>query len=134
MMPKFRVLAVTICVSAVVPLQAANQFLPYRAESVGLLSYQQDSGWLWLQLLKTFMWILGGVPVGRLAQRRITQFTVVLVTGAAAIRAIGIAQSTAAWYLFAGVAMFEYFSYFVRWLNTGSVSVQVLAHLGAASI
>lgn len=133
-MPKFRLLAVTICVSAVVPLQAANQFLPYRAESIGLLSAQQDSGWFWLQLLKTFMWILGGFAVGRIAKRRINEFTVVFIIGAAAVGAIGIALSTAAWQLFAGVAIFEFIRQFVRWLNTGFVSDQVPAHLAAASI
>jgi len=134
MLPRFRVLAVTVCFFAVIPLQASNQFLPYRAESLGLLSGNQDTGWLGLQLLRTSTWVLGGVAVGRLGKRRINGFTVVVIMVATAFASVVIAFSTAAWQLFASVAMFEFVRQFVRWLNTAFVSDQVPTELGAAAI
>jgi hypothetical protein len=66
----FWALVLTLCVLGGPIFTAANQFLPYRAEDVGLKSGSEDHGWVWLQLLKTVMWIPGGLAVGLLAGRR----------------------------------------------------------------
>ena len=46
-----------------------NSYL-YRADDLGLKSGAADQGWLWLQLLKTFMWLPGGLAVGFVAGKR----------------------------------------------------------------
>ena len=67
---RFWALVICLCLLGGPVFQASNQFLPYRAEALGLKDGSQDLGWIWLQLLKTLMWIPGGVAVGLLAGRR----------------------------------------------------------------
>jgi len=59
--PRFWALVIALCVLGGPIFQSANLFLPYRAEAVGLKSGSADEGWVWVQLLRTFMWIVGGL-------------------------------------------------------------------------
>ena len=68
--PKFWAIVIALCLLGGPVFQSSNQFLPYRAEDLGLKTGTRDDGWIWLQLLKTLMWIPGGLAVGRLAGRR----------------------------------------------------------------
>src|SRR5262245_50772066 len=58
--PTFWALALSLSVFGGPVFAVANQFLPYRAQDLGLISGAEDRGWLWLQLLKLVIWIPGG--------------------------------------------------------------------------
>ena len=64
--PTFWALAIPLALLGGPVFQASNQFLPYRAEELGLKHGSEDQGWIWLQLLKTIMWIPGGAAVASL--------------------------------------------------------------------
>ena len=61
---RYRALVISLCLLGGPLFQASNQYLPYRAADLGLISGSQDQGWVWLSLLKTLMWIPGGAAVG----------------------------------------------------------------------
>ncbi|MDA1330602.1 MAG: MFS transporter [Chloroflexi bacterium] len=132
--PHFWLLGVTICLLGGLPLMASNQFLPYRAEVLGLKDGARDSGWFWLQLIRTFMWLLGGVAVGFFAGRRVGRRVAASMVAAAALAAIAVGLSQKVWQLFASVAVFEFFRQFVRWLQTGYLAEHMPGNLRATAI
>ena len=132
--PKFWALAIALCLLGGPVFQASNQFLPYRAEDLGLKSGAQDDGWIWLQLLKTLMWLPGGVAVGCLAGRRAPGIAAVIMIGSFALAGLGIGLSQAAWQLFACVAVFEFARQFMRWSHAGYLSEHLPNDLRATAI
>jgi MFS family permease len=132
--PRFWALVLALCVLGGPVFQASNQFLPYRAEDVGLKSGAEDHGWIWLQLLKTLMWIPGGLAVGLLAGRRAPGIAAVLMLGCFSLAALGIGCSSIAWQLFAGVAVFEFVRQFMRWSHAGYLSEHMPDDLRATAI
>jgi hypothetical protein len=132
--PRFWALVIALCVLGGPVFQASNQFLPYRAEDLGLKSGGQDYGWIWLMLLKTLMWIPGGAAVGLLAGRRAPGVAAVLMLGAFALAALGIGASWLAWQLFVCVALFEFVRQFMRWSHAGYMSEHMPSHLRATAI
>ena len=67
---RFWALVIALCLLGGPVFQATNQYLPYRAEDLGLIQGAADQGWIWLKLLGTTMWIPGGLSIGLLAGRR----------------------------------------------------------------
>ncbi|MFV2068885.1 MAG: MFS transporter, partial [Pirellulales bacterium] len=132
--PTFWALVLALCVLGGPVFQASNQFLPYRAEDLGLKSGSADHGWIWLQLLKTMMWIPGGLAVGLLAGRRAAGIAAVIMLGAFSLAALGIGESRLAWQLFCCVAMFEFVRQFMRWSHAGYLSEHMPSHLRATAI
>lgn len=131
---RFWALVVAMCVLGGPVFQASNQFLPYRAEELGLKSGAEDHGWIWLQLLKTLMWIPGGLAVGFLAGRRAPGIAGVIMLGSFAVAAFGIGVSTVTWQIFCWVAMFEFVRQFMRWSHAGFLSEHMPSHLRATAI
>ena len=131
---RFWALVLTLCLLGGPVFQASNQFLPYRAEDLGLKSGSQDSGWIWLTLLKTLMWLPGGAAVGLLAGRRAPGIAAVLMVGTFSVMALGIGFSHAAWQLFACVAVFEFVRQFMRWSHAGYLSEHMPAELRSTAI
>ncbi len=131
---RFWLLALTICLLGGLPLQASNQFLPYRAEDLGLTNGAQDTGWIWLQLLRTLMWLPGGVAVGYFAGRRAGGVVAAALIAAAALAALAIGLSGNGGQLFASVAVFEFARQFVRWLETGYLAEHMPGDLRATAI
>lgn len=132
--PRFWALVLTLCVLGGPVFQASNQFLPYRAEDLGLKSGGQDYGWIWLTLLKTLMWVFGGAAVGFLAGRRAPGIAAVLMLATFALAAMGIGMSTLAWQLFVCVALFEFVRQFMRWSHGGYLSEHMPNHLRSTAI
>jgi len=120
--PRFWALVISLCVLGGPVFQANNQFLPYRAEDLGLKSGSQDLGWIWLKLMQTLMWIPGGVAVGLLAGRRAPGLAAVLMLTAFSISAAAIGWCSVGWYLFLYVAIFEFTRQFMRWSHSGYMS------------
>ena len=114
--------------------QASNQFLPYRAEDLGLKQGSEDLGWIWLKLLQTIMWIPGGVAVGMLAGRRAPGLAAVAMLGAFSLAAAGIGFSAVAWQIFVSVAFFEFARQFMRWSHAGYMSEHMPDSLRATAI
>lgn len=131
---RFWALVIPLCLLGGPVFQASNQFLPYRAEQMGLKSGSQDAGWIWLQLLKTLMWLPGGAAVGCLAGRRAPGIAAVIMLAAFALCALGIGASAASWQLFACVAMFEFVRQFMRWSHAGYVSEHLPSDLRSSAI
>ena len=131
---KFWALVIPLCLIGGPIFQASNQFLPYKAESLGLKTGAHDTGWVWLSLLKTVMWIPGGAAVGLLAGRRAPGIAAVVMLGAFAIGAAGIGESRVAWQLFASVAVFEFVRQFMRWSHAGYMSEHMRPSLRATAI
>jgi hypothetical protein len=132
--PAFWALTVSLCVLGGPVFAMANQFLPYRAKDLGLISEAQDRGWLWLQVLKPLMWIPGGLAVGLLAGRRAPGIAGVVMLAAFSLAALGIGRSALAWQLFATVALFEFVRQFMRWSHAGYLSEHVPTDLRATAI
>lgn len=132
--PRFWALVLALCMLGGPVFQASNQFLPYRAEDLGLKSGGQDFGWIWLMLLKTLMWIPGGAAVGLLAGRRAPGVAAVAMLAAFALSALGIGLSSIAWQLFACVALFEFVRQFMRWSHAGYLSEHMPNHLRSTAI
>ncbi|MCH7687337.1 MAG: MFS transporter [Planctomycetes bacterium] len=132
--PTFWALVLSMCVLGGPVFQASNQFLPYRAEDLGLKVGAADQGWIWLQLLKTLMWIPGGVAVGLLAGRRAPGIAAVIMLGAFSLAALGIGESRLAWQLFCWVALFEFVRQFMRWSHAGYLSEHMPGDLRATAI
>ena len=120
--PRFWALVISLCVLGGPVFQANNQFLPYRAEDLGLKSGSQDLGWIWLTLLKTLMWIPGGAAVGLLAGRRAPGLAAVVMLGAFSMAAAAIGWCSVGWTLFVYVAIFEFTRQFMRWSHSGYMS------------
>lgn len=132
---KFWALVISLCLIGGPVFQASNQFLPYRAKDLGLIAAGgQDNGWIWLQLLKTLMWIPGGAAVGLLAGRRASGFAAVLMLGGFSVACLGIGGSQIAWQLFACVAAFEFVRQFMRWSHAGYMSEHLDPSLRSTAI
>jgi MFS family permease len=114
--------------------QASNQFLPYRAKDLQLISGAQDRGWIFLQELKVLMWIPGGLAVGLLAGRRAPGLAGVLMVGGFALAAAGIGWASSATGLFVAVAAFEFVRQFMRWSHAGYLSEHMPHDLRATAI
>jgi hypothetical protein len=132
--PTFWALVLSMCLLGGPVFQASNQFLPYRAEDLGLKSGAEDHGWIWLQLLKTLMWIPGGLAVGLLAGRRAPGIAAVIMLGAFSLAALGIGESRMVWQVFCCVAMFEFVRQFMRWSHAGYLSEHMPDNLRATAI
>jgi MFS family permease len=132
--PRFWALVLTLCVLGGPVFQASNQFLPYRAEDLGLKSGGQDFGWIWLTLLKTLMWIFGGAAVGLLAGRRAPGLAAVMMLAAFTLAALGIGVSSIVWQLFVCVALFEFVRQFMRWSHAGYLAEHMPNHLRSTAI
>ncbi len=132
--PKFWALVLALCVLGGPVFQSSNQFLPYRAEDLGLKSMSEDHGWIWLQLLKTLMWIPGGLAVWLVAGRRAPGGAAVAMLACFSMAALGIGLSTFSWQLFLCVAMFEFVRQFMRWSNAGYLSEHLPDSLRATAI
>ena len=131
---RFWALVVTLCVLGGPLFQASNQFLPYRAEELGLKNGSQDSGWIWLNLLKTLMWIPGGAAVGLLAGRRAPGLAAVLMLVAFSLATLGIGISQLPRHLYASVAAFEFIRQLMRWSFSGYVSEHMPSDLRSTAI
>ena len=131
---RFWALVGALCFLGGPVFQATNQFLPYRAEELGLKSGAEDHGWIWLQLLRTAMWIPGGLAVGLLAGRRAPGIVAVTMLGCFALTSLGIGSSSIAWQLFAFVALFEFTRQFMRWSHAGYLSEHMPEDLRATAI
>ena len=131
---RFWALVISLCLLGGPVFQASNQFLPYRAEALGLKDGSQDLGWIWLQLLKTLMWIPGGAAVGLLAGRKAPGIAAVIMLGAFSLSAAAIGGCSAGWALFVYVAIFEFTRQFMRWSHAGYMSEHLSDHLRATGI
>ena len=131
---RFWALVIALAVLGGPVFQASNQFLPYRAEEMGLKSGAADEGWIWLQLLKTLMWIPGGLAIGLLAGRRVVGLFAVGILGAFSVAALSIGLSDTSWMLFASVACFEFVRQFMRWSHAGYMSEHMPTRLRATAI
>jgi len=136
---KFWVLVIPLCLLGGPVFQTSNQFLPYRADELGLKKKVEgggveDHGWIWLTQLKLVMWIPGGAAVGLLAGRRAPGIAAVIMLAAFSLSAGGIGFCTAAWQLFCFVAMFEFVRQFMRWSHAGYMSEHLPPHLRATAI
>ena len=132
--PRFWALTFSLCLLGGPVFQATNQFLKYRAEDVGLIVGAQDHGWIWLQLLRTVMWIPGGLAVGLLAGRRAPGIAAVIMLGSFALAGLGIGLMTSTGPLFAVVAIFEFFRQFMRWSHGGYLSEHLPSRLRSTAI
>ncbi|MEA1952243.1 MAG: MFS transporter [Planctomycetota bacterium] len=133
-LPKFWALVLPLCFLGGAVFQATNMYLPYRAEDLGLKSGAQDFGWIWLTVLKTFVWIVGGLAVGLLAGRRAPGIAAVIMLGGFSLMSLGIGLSAAAWQLFVFVVIFEFIRQFMRWSHAGYLSEHMPAELRATAI
>ena len=132
--PKFWALVIALCLLGGPVFQASNQFLPFRAEDLGLKSGARDDGWIWLQLLKTLMWIPGGLAVGRLAGRRAPGIAAVIMLASFSLAALGIGMSGTAFQIFVYVAIFEFTRQFMRWSHAGYLSEHLPGGLRTTAI
>ncbi len=132
--PRFWALVLALCVLGGPVFQASNQYLPYRAEDMGLKSGAEDHGWIWLQLLKTIMWIPGGLAVGLLAGRRAPGIAAVVMLGCFSLAGLGIGLSSIGLHLFIVVAIFEFVRQFMRWSHAGYLSEHLPKDLRATAI
>ena len=108
--------------------------MPYRAEELGLKQGAADLGWVWLNLLKTMIWIPGGFAVGMLAGRQTGATIGVLMLGGFALGALGMGLSGCGWQLFVSVAVFELCRQFMRWGQSGYLSEYFPSDLRATVI
>ncbi len=130
----FWVLVSTLCLMSGPVFAAANQFLPYRAEELGLKSGSADHGWIWLQLLRTVMWIPGGAAVGLIAGKRASGMVAAIMLCCFSLAALGVGISDTAWQLFLYVAFFEFARQFMRWSHSGYLSEHLPENLRATAI
>ena len=124
-MPTFWALVIPLCLFGGAVFGTSNYYLPYRAEELGLKDGSSDNGWIWLTLLKTLMWIPGGLAVGVLAGRRAPGIAAVLMIGGFSAAATCIGLSQVAWHLFASVAVFEFARQFMRWSHGGYLTEHI---------
>lgn len=131
---KFWILVLSISFLGGTIFQGANQFLPYRAEELGLKQGAADIGWVWLNLLKTLIWIPGGFAVGMLAGRKAGAMVGALMLGGFAVGAFGMGISDTGWQLFVSVAVLELCRQFMRWGQSGYLSEHLPDDLRATVI
>ena len=136
---KFWILVIPLCLLGGPVFQTSNQFLPYRAEELGLTvkladGTVEDHGWIWLTQLKLIMWIPGGLAVGLLAGKRAPGFAAVLMLGSFSLATAGTGFSATAWQLFTSVAIFEFVRQFMRWSHAGYMSEHLQPHLRPTAI
>ena len=131
---KFWALTLNLCVLGGAVFAAANQFMPYRAEELGLKSGAEDHGWIWLQLLRTLMWIPGGMAVGLVAGRRAPGIVAAAMLATFSLAALGIGASNAAWQLFVCAALYEFVRQLMRWSHSGYLSEHMPENLRATAI
>ena len=124
-MPTFWALVIPLCLFGGAVFGTSNYYLPFRAEELGLKDGSSDNGWIWLTLLKTMMWIPGGIAVGLLAGRRAPGIAAVLMIGGFSGAAVLIGISQLAWQLFASVAVFEFARQFMRWSHGGYLTEHI---------
>ena len=132
--PTFWALAIPLALLGGPVFQASNQFLPYRAEDLGLKHGSQDQGWIWLQLLKTIMWIPAGAAVGLLAGRRAPGLAAVVILGSFSLAAMGIGLSSVVWQIFICVGWFEFTRQFMRWSHAGYMAEHMPDNLRSTAI
>lgn len=132
--PRFWALTLTLCVLGGPVFQATNQFLKYRAEDLGLIVGSQDRGWILLQLVRTVMWIPGGLAVGLVAGRRIPGSIAAAMLALFSLAGLGIGFAPSTGWLFVVVAMFEFVRQFMRWLHSGFLSEHLPQKLRATAI
>ena len=132
--PRFWALVLILCGIGGPIFQSSNQYLPYRADDLGLKSGGVDQGWLWLQLLKTCIWLPGGLAVGLVAGRRAAGVVSASILALFSIAGLGIGWSRSAAALFCCVALFEFIRQFMRWLHGGYLSEHMPDHLRATAI
>jgi len=133
--PSYWALVIALCIVGGPVFQASNQFLPYRAKQLGLIGVGgADQGWIWLQLLKVFMWIPGGIAVGWLAGRGASGIAAVIMLGTFSLASLSIGFTQVAWQLFACVAVYEFVRQFMRWSHTGYLAENVPPALRATAI
>ena len=130
----FWTLVSTLCLMSGPVFAAANQFLPYRAEELGLKAGSADHGWIWLQLLRTIMWIPGGAAVGLIAGKRAPGIVGVAMLAGLSLTALAIGFSNTVWQLFIYVALFEFARQFMRWSHSGYLSEHMPENLRATAI
>jgi hypothetical protein len=133
--PSYWALVIALCIVGGPVFQASNQFLPYRAKQLGLIGVGgADQGWIWLQLLKVFMWIPGGIAVGWLAGRGASGIAAVIMLGTFSLASLSIGFTQVALQLFACVAVYEFVRQFMRWSHTGYLAENVPPALRATAI
>jgi MFS family permease len=134
--PRFWALVLSLCLFGGSIFQASNQFLPSRAEDLGLIVKKtgEDRGWILLQELRVFIWVPGGLAVGLLAGRRAPGLAGVLMVGCFALAAVGIGLASTATSLFFAVAAFEFVRQFMRWSHAGYLSEHMPQDLRATAI
>ena len=132
--PTFWALVIPLALLGGPCFQASNQFLPYRAEELGLKIGSEDRGWVWLKLLQTLMWIPGGAAVGLLAGRRAPGLAGVVMLATFSLGAMGIGLSTVGWQIFICVGLFEGARQFMRWSHAGYMSEHMPDNLRATAI
>ncbi|MCH2118372.1 MAG: MFS transporter [Pirellulales bacterium] len=133
--PGYWALVIALCIVGGPVFQASNQFLPYRAEQLGLIGIGgADQGWIWLGLLKVFMWLPGGIAVGWLAGRGSSGLAGVVMLGGFSLAALSIGFTQFAWQLFACVAVYEFVRQFMRWSHTGYLAENVPPPLRSTAI
>ena len=132
--PTFWALVIPLALLGGPVFQASNQFLPYRAEELGLKQGSEDQGWIWLQLLKTFMWIPGGIAVAFLAGKRAPGWVAAMMLGCFAVTAFGIGMSILPWHIFLWVACFEFTRQFMRWSQAGYLAEHMPGNLRPTAI
>ena len=133
--PKYLALVCALCLFGGAVFGASNYYLKFRAEDLGLITAAGvDAGWIWLVLLKTFMWIPGGFAVGLLAGRRAPGLAAVIMVGSFGLGAAAIGGSHAAWQLFAAVALFEFTRQFMRWSHGGYMTEHLETRLRPIAI
>ena len=134
-MPSFWALVVTLCVIGGPVFQSSNQFLPYRAKSLGLIEAGgEDHGWVWLHLLKVIVWIPGGAAVSLVAGRRAPGIAGAAMLGAFSLAALSIGASQTVWQLFCCVAAYEFTRQFMRWSHAGYISEHMPRDLRPSAI
>ena len=133
--PSYWALVIALCIVGGPVFQASNQFLPYRAEQLELIGPGgADQGWIWLQLLKVFMWLPGGIAVGWLAGRGASGIAAVVMLGAFSLASLSIGFAQFPWQLFVCVAAYEFVRQFMRWSHTGYLAENVPPALRATAI
>lgn len=132
--PRFRAIVCCLCILGAPCIHASNQYLPYRAEVLGLKQGASDTGWIWLNLLKTLMWLPGGAAVGMLAGRRASGIVAVVIASAFSLATVACGGSRTPVELFVAVSVFEFLRQFMRWLFTGYLSEHMPNDLRSTAI
>ncbi|MDA0660848.1 MAG: MFS transporter [Planctomycetota bacterium] len=131
---RFWAIVICLCILGAPCIHASNQYLPRRADVLGLKKGSSDTGWIWLNLLKTIMWLPGGAAVGMLAGRRASGRAAVTIACVFAVATVACGYSRTSAELFAAVIAFEFLRQFMRWLFTGYLSEHMPSDLRSTAI